>query len=128
MITLHSSSLNVKNGLRDKMAADKCQALCLTPCCRSFPPPLARSLQQLLDHDGDDVEEVFCLNFAVSETRLTHQSDPQDSLEGSVGLRSSLGELDFDILFISEIRNSEMWKIEEPSAKIIRNRYHSWLL
>ena len=50
------------------------------------------------------MEEVFCLNFAVSET---HQSEPQCSLEDSVGLKSSLRELDFDILFISEIRNSE---------------------
>ena len=32
---------------------------------RSFPL-VARSLQQLLDYDGDDVEDVFCLNFQVT--------------------------------------------------------------
>lgn len=26
-----------------------------------------RSLQQLLDYDGDDIEDTFCLNFAVSD-------------------------------------------------------------
>lgn len=30
---------------------------------------LSRSLQQLLDHEEDDVEETFCLNFAVSPHR-----------------------------------------------------------
>uniref|UniRef100_A0A8C5ACX0 HECT and RLD domain containing E3 ubiquitin protein ligase 3 n=1 Tax=Gadus morhua TaxID=8049 RepID=A0A8C5ACX0_GADMO len=42
---------------------------------KELSPTEGRSLQQLLDHDGDDVEEVFCLNFAVSETRLTHQKE-----------------------------------------------------
>lgn len=38
-----------------------CVSFSLSPCCRS--------LQQLLDYDGDDVEETFCLNFAVSQRK-----------------------------------------------------------
>uniref|UniRef100_A0A8C5C1N2 HECT and RLD domain containing E3 ubiquitin protein ligase 3 n=1 Tax=Gadus morhua TaxID=8049 RepID=A0A8C5C1N2_GADMO len=33
---------------------------------KELSPTEGRSLQQLLDHDGDDVEEVFCLNFAIT--------------------------------------------------------------
>lgn len=29
-------------------------------------PTEGRSLQQLLDHEGDDVEEIFCLNFSIT--------------------------------------------------------------
>lgn len=32
---------------------------------KGLDPMLARSLQQLLDYDGEDVEDVFCMNFSV---------------------------------------------------------------
>uniref|UniRef100_A0A667ZUN9 HECT and RLD domain containing E3 ubiquitin protein ligase 3 n=1 Tax=Myripristis murdjan TaxID=586833 RepID=A0A667ZUN9_9TELE len=33
---------------------------------KELSPTEGRSLQQLLDYDGDDVEETFCLNFAIT--------------------------------------------------------------
>ncbi|KAM4603974.1 putative E3 ubiquitin-protein ligase HERC3 isoform 6-T7 [Polymixia lowei] len=33
---------------------------------KELSPIEGRSLQQLLDYDGDDVEEIFCLNFAIT--------------------------------------------------------------
>uniref|UniRef100_A0A8C7TN25 HECT and RLD domain containing E3 ubiquitin protein ligase 3 n=1 Tax=Oncorhynchus mykiss TaxID=8022 RepID=A0A8C7TN25_ONCMY len=36
---------------------------------KELSPTEGRSLQQLLDHEEDDVEETFCLNFAVSPHR-----------------------------------------------------------
>uniref|UniRef100_A0A8C7N6K8 HECT and RLD domain containing E3 ubiquitin protein ligase 3 n=1 Tax=Oncorhynchus kisutch TaxID=8019 RepID=A0A8C7N6K8_ONCKI len=36
---------------------------------KELSPTEGRSLQQLLDHEEDDIEETFCLNFAVSPHR-----------------------------------------------------------
>ncbi|XP_067105977.1 probable E3 ubiquitin-protein ligase HERC3 isoform X1 [Osmerus mordax] len=33
---------------------------------KELSPTEGRSLQQLLDHEGDDIEEAFCLNFAIT--------------------------------------------------------------
>lgn len=48
-----------------------------------FRPDMARGLQSLLDYDGDDVEDVFCLDFsAVYESwgeRKTHELLPNGS-------------------------------------------------
>ncbi|XP_043826949.1 probable E3 ubiquitin-protein ligase HERC3 isoform X1 [Dromiciops gliroides] len=49
-LALYKKLLNVKPGLED---------------LKELSPTEGRSLQQLLDYPGEDVEEVFCLNFTI---------------------------------------------------------------
>ncbi|KAL6079784.1 hypothetical protein STEG23_023425 [Scotinomys teguina] len=49
-LALYKKLLNVKPGLED---------------LKELSPTEGRSLQELLDYPGDDVEETFCLNFTV---------------------------------------------------------------
>uniref|UniRef100_A0AAR2J1T2 HECT domain-containing protein n=1 Tax=Pygocentrus nattereri TaxID=42514 RepID=A0AAR2J1T2_PYGNA len=46
-----------------KKLLDVCPAL---DDLKELSPTEGRSLQQLLDYEGDDVEEAFCLNFAIT--------------------------------------------------------------
>uniref|UniRef100_A0A6Q2XRN0 HECT domain-containing protein n=1 Tax=Esox lucius TaxID=8010 RepID=A0A6Q2XRN0_ESOLU len=73
---------------------------------KELSPTEGRSLQQLLDYEGDDVEETFCLNFAVSPLAFTYREliPGGDSITVDKGNRKEFVEAYLKYVFEDSVR------------------------
>uniref|UniRef100_A0A6Q2ZJH9 HECT domain-containing protein n=1 Tax=Esox lucius TaxID=8010 RepID=A0A6Q2ZJH9_ESOLU len=76
---------------------------------KELSPTEGRSLQQLLDYEGDDVEETFCLNFAVTReyyglTEVKELIPGGDSITVDKGNRKEFVEAYLKYVFEDSVR------------------------
>uniref|UniRef100_A0A673X224 HECT and RLD domain containing E3 ubiquitin protein ligase 3 n=1 Tax=Salmo trutta TaxID=8032 RepID=A0A673X224_SALTR len=95
---------------------------------KELSPTEGRSLQQLLDHEEDDVEETFCLNFAVSP----HRAPLEEFVEAYLKymFRDSVSELyqAFSSGFL-KVCGGKILSLFQPSelmAMVVGNNNYNW--
>ncbi|KAL8771220.1 MAG: hypothetical protein Q9194_004961 [Teloschistes cf. exilis] len=79
-----------------------------------FRPALASGLQQLLEYDGDDVEETFCHDFVIESERYGQSVQVPLCPNGEQTALTNYNRAEFVKLYVKYLLDTSVWRQFEP--------------